>query len=53
VSFPVLVLALLRFSVDMPGWLKAMLHPLVILGVVPVVFTLTVIASYRTQLHND
>ncbi|WP_105975674.1 PH domain-containing protein [Streptomyces geranii] len=51
--FLVLVLELLQFSVDMPGWLKAMLNPFVILGVVPVVFTLTVIASYRKQSHND
>jgi hypothetical protein len=47
-----MALIVLRFSVDMPGWLKSVLHPLVILGVVPLLFALTAIGSYRRQLRN-
>lgn len=51
-SIPLLVLIVLRFSVDMPGWLKSMLHPLVVLGMVPLIFALTAITSYRRQLSS-
>ncbi|WP_329311313.1 hypothetical protein [Streptomyces sp. NBC_01262] len=51
-AIPLLALIVLRFSVDMPGWLKSVLHPLVILSVVPLLFALTAIGSYRRQLRN-
>jgi len=52
-AIPLLALALLPLFVDVPGWSKTVLNPLVVLGAgMPLIFALTAVASYRRWVRG-